>query len=212
MNSAKHYFVGHLLLKDLGGTRTGGKMKWIQEQKKNEAEKEEEGSELGGWWERERKKWYNVKVWGREMKNRREDLLLQGAHSVPRSYRQMSSQYLFEPQCRNHFRGMRKSCIRAEKLPWAYRSLSTFILIQRWCQESIKSILIDDICITFESAWRRPGQVVTRVKIPNTQMLHSIFVCYLVLFDILWIIHFAVKILLKILFILASLHCAQLSL
>lgn len=81
--------------------------------------------------EREMEKWGNVKVLGREIKKWREDLLLQGAHSVPHSYRKMSSQYLFELQCRNHFLGMRKSCIRAEKLPWAYRSLSTFIVIQR---------------------------------------------------------------------------------
>jgi len=56
---------------------------------------------------------------------------LQGAHSVPPSYWKMSSQYLFELHCRNHYHGMRKSCIRTEKLPWAYRSRSTFIMIQR---------------------------------------------------------------------------------
>lgn len=120
-----------------------------------------------------------------------EKTLLQGAHSVPRSYRKMSSQYLFELPCRNHFLGMRKSCIRAEKLPWAYRSLSTFIVIQRQCQELIRrSILADnirtfDLCITFESAQGRPWQVVTLDSISKYTMLNLIYVCYLVLFDIL---------------------------
>lgn len=86
--------------------------------------------EEGGWgWERERgravrsgrmrllmrEKWKNRAMWRSdgERWNSSEKTCCCKVH-IPHSYRQMSSQYLFELQCRNHFCGIRKSCIRAE--------------------------------------------------------------------------------------------------